>query len=297
LLVFFVSLGDSVANQIPNILERIVEQKRREVACLPARPVSAEKLRAAIEARGVRRDFAAALQHPSSGGLALIAEVKKASPSAGIIRPDFDPVAIALAYEAAGATCLSVLTDAPFFQGSLEYLKQIRAAVRLPLLRKDFMIDERQIREAVEWGADAILLIVGILNEHDLEHLHTLATAAGLAVLVEVHDEGEMDRALAVGARLIGVNNRDLKTFEVDLTTTERLAARLFANNRPGKKPGTGEPLLVAESGIHTRADVQRLTECGATAMLVGESLMRRTDIAKALRELLDYPLSETGNV
>src|SRR5208282_4642331 len=156
--------------------------------------------------------------------IGLIAEVKKASPSAGIICPDFDPVRIATAYEAAGASCLSILTDEPFFQGSLDYLRQIRAAVKLPLLRKDFIIDERQILEAVEWGADAILLIVAILTDAQLEKFHSLAVEAGLAVLVEVHDEEELERALKISPALIGVNNRDLKTFKVDLATTEKLA-------------------------------------------------------------------------
>ena len=169
----------------------------------------------------------AALREPRIGRVALIAEVKKASPSAGVICPDFDPVRIAREYEAAGASCLSVLTDEKFFQGSLDYLKQIRAAVRLPLLRKDFIIDERQILEAIEWGADAVLLIVAILSEAQLKRFHALATGAGLAALVEVHDEAELDRALAAGAELIGVNNRNLKTFKVDLATTERLAAQL----------------------------------------------------------------------
>ncbi len=179
------------------------------------------------------RDFAGALRKPKRGPVALIAEVKKASPSAGVIRPDFDPVRIAREYEAAGASCLSVLTDEKFFQGSLEYLKQIRGAVKLPLLRKDFIIDERQILQAIEWGADAILLIVAILSDAQLQHFHALATGAGLAALVEVHDEAELDRALGAGAELIGVNNRNLKTFKVDLATTERLAARLRSAAAP----------------------------------------------------------------
>src|SRR3974390_1371383 len=160
--------------------------------------------------------------------MALIAEVKKAPPSAGVICPNFDPVRIAREYESAGASCLSVLTDEKFFQGSLEYLPAIRDAVQLPLLRKDFIIDERQILEAIRWGADAILLIVAILSDAQLRHFHRLAQEAGLAVLVEVHDEAELERALAVGAQLIGVNNRDLKTFKVDLATTERLARPLL---------------------------------------------------------------------
>ena len=281
------------------ILDTIVEQKRREVARLPQRAVSVAQLRAALEARGGRRDFLGALlsragvspasdsstsppeaRRPACPAVALIAEVKKASPSAGLIRPDFDPVRIACQYEAAGASCLSVLTDEKFFQGSLQDLKQIRPAVKLPLLRKDFIIDERQLLEAVQWGADAILLIVAILSDAQLRDLQALATGAGLAALVEVHDEPELDRALAAGAQLIGVNNRDLKTFKVDLATTERLAARL-------RSALGSTPLLVAESGIHTRADVQRLAACGARAILVGESLLRHADLGAKVRELL----------
>ena len=263
------------------ILETIVEEKKREVARLPQRSLSVADLKAALLARGGRRDFTRALRKPKSGPVALIAEVKKASPSAGVIRPDFDPVRIALEYEAAGASCLSVLTDEKFFQGSLQYLKQIREAVKLPLLRKDFVIDERQILEAVEWGADAVLLIVAILSDAQLTRFHALATEAGLAALVEVHDEAELDRALRAGAELIGVNNRNLKTFKVDLGTTEQLAVRLRAS------PSNTPPLLVAESGIHTRADVERLAKCGAQAILVGESLMKHADIGAKVHELL----------
>jgi indole-3-glycerol phosphate synthase len=277
------------------ILETIVQEKRREVMRLPQRAVSAKVLQAALTGRGDLRDFAGALRKPPRGPVALIAEVKKASPSAGLIRPDFDPVSIAQAYEAAGANCLSVLTDEKFFQGSLNYLKRIRAVVKLPLLRKDFIIDERQILEAVEWGADAILLIVAILNDAQLNSFHTRATKAGLAALVEVHDDAELDRALAAGAQLIGVNNRDLKTFNVDLATTERLAARLRLSTRTTHHaprtthhaPPIPPPLLVAESGIHTRADVVRLAQCGAQAILVGESLMKHADLSAKVRELL----------
>jgi indole-3-glycerol phosphate synthase len=259
-----------------NILDTIVEHKQREVALLPARSLAAGDLRDAMLERGERRDFLAALRRPRRGTVGLIAEVKKASPSAGVICPDFDPVRIARDYEAAGASCLSVLTDEPFFQGRLEYLRDIRAAVKLPLLRKDFIIDERQILEAIEWGADAILLIVAILDDERLRRFHALAVEAGLAALVEVHDAAELERALALGAPLIGVNNRDLKTFTVDLGTTERLAMKL-----------AGRALLVAESGIHTRADVERLQRCGARAILVGESLMRGGTIAAKVGELL----------
>jgi indole-3-glycerol phosphate synthase len=264
------------------ILDTIVDEKRREVAKLPTRRIAAGDLRDAMLERDERRDFLAALRKPARGDIALIAEVKKASPSAGVLCRDFEPVRIAREYEAAGASCLSVLTDEKFFQGSLDHLRQIRAAVKLPLLRKDFIIDERQILEAIEWGADAILLIVAMLDDARLKRFHTMAMEAGLAALVEVHDEAELDRALAAGASLIGVNNRDLKTFKVDLAITERLAAKLFASlaTRPA-------PLLVAESGMHTRADVARLQRAGARAVLVGESLMRSGDIESRVRELL----------
>jgi indole-3-glycerol phosphate synthase len=302
-----------------NILNEIVEEKKREIARLPERPIAAGDLRDAMLERGERRDFIAALRAANSrssrrqeahnktqseppqvgayNSVALIAEVKKASPSAGIICKDFDPVRIAKAYEAAGASCLSVLTDEKFFQGSLDYLRQIRAAVKLPLLRKDFIIDERQILEAIEWGADAILLIVAILDDARLKKFHSLATSAGLAVLVEVHDEAELERAIATGAELIGVNNRDLKTFKVDLGTTERLAAIL--NRRTGilpvsnlkKEDGDRQDafptLLVAESGIHTRADVERLAKSGAGAILVGESLVKGGKIQAKVQELI----------
>lgn len=262
------------------ILEEIVRQKKREVARLPAEPITIQSLKDALAKRGDHRGFIYALRHPRRSSMALIAEVKKASPSAGVICADFDPVRIAKEYEAAGASALSVLTDEKFFQGSLDYLKQIRAAVELPLLRKDFIIDDRQILEAIEWGADAILLIVAILSDSQLKRFHELATEAGLAALVEVHDEAELERALAIDARLIGVNNRDLKTFHVDLATTEVLAAKAFSD------AARESVLLVAESGIHTRADVERVTRAGASAILVGESLMRG-DIAQKAAELM----------
>jgi indole-3-glycerol phosphate synthase len=265
-----------------NILDKIVEQKKREVLQLPARLIAAGDLRDAMLEHGERRDFISALKNPRVGSIGLIAEVKKASPSAGIICENFDPVKIAREYEAAGASCLSVLTDEQFFQGSLDYLRQIRAAVKLPLLRKDFIIDERQILEAIEWGADAILLIVAILTDEQLAKFHSLACEAGLAVLVEIHDEEEMERALKISPSLIGVNNRNLKTFAVDLTTTERLAAKLFSS--PATRHSS---LLVAESGIHTRADVERLKKYGAGAILVGESLVKQGDIGAKVRELI----------
>jgi indole-3-glycerol phosphate synthase len=266
-----------------NILDKIVEEKKREIAKLPARIIAAGDLRDALLEHGERRDFIAALKNPGHS-VALIAEVKKASPSAGVICQDFDPVRIAKEYEAAGASCLSVLTDEKFFQGSLDYLRQIRDAVKLPLLRKDFIIDERQILEAIEWGANAILLIVSILSDDQLQKFHSLALDAGLAALVEVHDAQEMERALKIGAELIGVNNRDLKTFKVDLATTERLAAMMEDGRWKMEK---GARLLVAESGVHNRTDVERLKKCGASAILVGESLLRGGDIKSKIRELI----------
>lgn len=268
---------------MPNILDTIVEEKKREVALLPERIIAAGDLRDAMLEHGERRDFPGALRQPRRGDLALIAEVKKASPSAGVICKEFDPVQIAIEYEQAGASCLSVLTDKTFFQGDLEYLRDVRQSVKLPLLRKDFIIDERQILEAIEWGADAILLIVAILDDARLARFHALAVEAGLAALVEVHDETELTRAMAIGASLIGVNNRNLKDFHVDLATTERLAKGIRAG------ASAGDVLLVAESGIHSRADVERLVECGAGAILVGESLLRQgiTEIEAKISELL----------
>jgi len=278
-----------------NILDKIVEQKKREVAQLPARLIAAGDLRDAMLEHGERRNFLAALKNPRTGKVGLIAEVKKASPSMGVICPNFDPVRIAKEYEAAGASCLSVLTDEKFFQGSLDYLRQIRAAVKLPLLRKDFIIDERQLLEAIEWGADAILLIVAILTDAQLEKFHTLATEAGLAVLVEVHDAEELERALKISPALLGVNNRNLKTFKVDLATTEVLAAKMEDSGLKLAKTSAPFPilnspssiLLVAESGIHSRADVQRVQACGAGAILVGESLVKQGDIGAKVRELI----------
>jgi indole-3-glycerol phosphate synthase len=285
-----------------NILDKIVEEKKREVAKLPARIIAAGDLRDAMLEHGERRNFISALKSGRRRGnesqikeklepphvgsydsIALIAEVKKASPSAGIICKDFDPIKIAKEYEAAGASCLSVLTDEKFFQGSLDYLRQIRAAVKIPLLRKDFIIDERQILEAIEWGADAILLIVAILSDEQLQKFHSLSTEAGLAVLVEVHDENELERALKISPQLIGVNNRDLKgKFDTDLSTTERLSEKLFSS-----LVTRHSSLLVAESGIHSHADVERLKKCGAKAILVGESLLRDGNIQSKIRELI----------
>ena len=222
------------------------------------------------------RGFEAALRHAAVGGYGLIAEIKKASPSKGLIRADFDPPAHARAYAAGGATCLSVLTDAPYFQGHEDYLVAARAACDLPVIRKDFMVDPWQCAEARAIGADAILIIVAALEDGQMAEIEAAARERGMDVLVEVHNEAEMDRAARLTSRLIGVNNRDLKRFVTDLGTTERLA--------PLAPEGT---LLVAESGINHHADLLRLEACGARCFLVGESLMRQADIAAATRALL----------
>jgi indole-3-glycerol phosphate synthase len=264
-----------------NILEKIVDHKKGEVARLPKRPATAEHLRWAVKTHGQRRDFASALRYPRFGAAALIAEVKKASPSAGVIRADFDPVAIARDYEQAGASCISVLTDEKFFQGSREYLREIRNAVSLPLLRKDFIIDARQILEAIEFGADAILLIVSILNDLELKLFISMAAEAGLDVLVEVHDELELKRAFDSGANIIGINNRDLRTFRVSLQTSVDLIAKARA------LPGGEHKVYVAESGIHTGEDVHLLARAGAHSVLIGEAIMREPDIQAKVRSLL----------
>ena len=258
-----------------SILDKIVAEKKLEVAKLRS---EASRLKAAAAARKDFRDFAGALHR--KGGVALIAEVKKASPSAGVIQKDFDAIRIARDYEAAGASALSVLTDEKFFQGRVEYLQLIRDAVNLPILRKDFTINELQIYESSARGADAILLIVAILDDAQLKGFRELAAQMRLAVLVEVHDEAEMDRALASGAEIIGVNNRDLRDFSVSLATTEKLATKL-------RRGMCGKHTLVAESGIHTRADVERVAKAGVNAILVGESLMRSGDISAKVRELM----------
>ncbi len=258
-----------------NILDKIVAEKKLEVAKLQPQ---AGRLKQAAAARREFRDFARALRRDS--GVALIAEIKKASPSAGVIQENFDAIQVAREYEAGGASALSVLTDEKFFQGRLEYLQQIRDAVKLPLLRKDFIINELQMYESAARGADAILLIVAILDDAQLKGFRELAAQLRLASLVEVHDEAELDRALASGAEIIGVNNRDLRDFSVSLATTERLAAKL-------KRGMCGKYTIVAESGIHVRADVERVAKTGVNAILVGESLMRSGDILKKMGELL----------
>jgi indole-3-glycerol phosphate synthase len=258
-----------------DILDKIVAVKRQEVAAALARkPLSA--MRADAESRVLTRDFVGAMRAKIAAGLpAVIAEVKKASPSKGILRPDFIPADIAQSYAEHGAACLSVLTDQQFFQGSVDYLKQARASCDLPVLRKDFMIDPYQVYEARAMGADCILLIAACLDDAQMQSLEVLAMSLDMAVLVEVHDGLELQRALQLKTPLLGINNRNLKTFDVSLDTTLGLIKDVPAGH-----------LLVTESGISTVADVQRMRAAGVQAFLVGEVFMRADEPGQALAEL-----------
>lgn len=264
-------------NDTPDILKEIVAHKNIEVAAAKlAQPINELQARL-CDREDQPRGFERALRDAArSGWTAIIAEVKKGSPSKGIIRPDFDPLDIASTYQDNGATCISVLTDEKFFLGHLRYLALIREQVALPLLRKDFIFDPYQIYEAAAGGADAILLIAAMLDLPRLKDLQALAGELYLDVLLEVHDERELELALGTDCGLIGINNRSLHTFVTDLSTTERLAAMI-----------PSERLIVAESGINSRADVVRLQNAGAGAFLVGESLMKEADIGAKLREIL----------
>lgn len=258
-----------------DILEQIVEVKHQEVASAKKRK-PLEVVRADAESRVLTRDFEGALRNTiASGRPAVIAEVKKASPSKGVLRADFIPADIAQSYAEHGAACLSVLTDVQFFQGSVDYLKQARASCQLPVLRKDFMVDPYQIYESRVMGADAILLIAACLDDARMKEMELIARSLDMAVLVEVHDKGELDRALKLKTPLIGINNRNLKTFEVSLETTLNLQKNVPADR-----------LVVCESGIHSRDDVIRMGSGGVNAFLVGEAFMRAKEPGEALATL-----------
>lgn len=257
-------------------LTKITADTAKHVAKCKARRPMAE-IEKAAKAADAPRGFAKALKRAiAAGRYGLIAEIKKASPSKGLIRPDFDPPALAKAYERGGASCLSVLTDEPYFQGKDEFLVQARAATKLPVLRKDFMIDPYQIVEARAIGADCVLLIMACLDDQIAAELAKLAHLWGMDVLIEVHDGGELERALAIDGDLVGVNNRNLKTLTVDLATTEKLAPKVPKDR-----------VLVAESGLGSPADLARMAKVGASAFLIGESFMRKPDVEAAVRDIL----------
>ena len=258
---------------VPNVLAKILEHKRTEISAAKiSRP--AESLQSQLASAPPVCDFTAALR--AANDIGLIAEVKKASPSAGVIRADFDPLAIANSYEAAGASCLSVLTDETFFQGHLEYLKLIRETASAPVLRKDFIVDRYQILEARVAGADCVLLIAECLDDCTLRDLYFYASELGMEALIELYDPENLDRVLKLDPPLVGVNNRDLRTFAVDLNHTLDIASQIPAST-----------LLVSESGIKSRADIERLKSHGVGAVLIGETFMRSDDIESAVRELV----------
>jgi indole-3-glycerol phosphate synthase len=256
------------------ILDEIIRWKRDEIARHKrARPI--QVVQAQVTTAPPLRDLIAALRAP---GVSLIAEVKRASPSKGVLRHDFDAVALACEYERNGASAISVLTDERFFHGSLDHLQAVRQNVGLPVLRKDFVLDPYQVYEARASGADAVLLIVAALDDADLKALYHLVQQLGMAALIEAHDDTELERALKIGPHIVGVNNRDLRTFQVSLETTARLRPLI-----------PSEVILVSESGIHTRDDVARLAAAGADAMLVGEALVCAQEVGPKVRELVEW--------
>ncbi|MBL6928836.1 MAG: indole-3-glycerol phosphate synthase TrpC [Rhodospirillales bacterium] len=259
-----------------DVLKRICADKRAHVARMKAERHMGAIVQAAKQAVPVRRFADKLAGSLANGGYGLIAEIKKASPSKGLIREDFDPAALARAYEAGGASCLSVLTDTPYFQGADEYLTQARKACGLPVLRKDFMLEPYQVVEARALGADCILIIMAAIGDGQATELAAAASEYGMDALIEVHNEAELERALGIDGRLLGVNNRNLKTLDVDLATTEKLAARVPQDR-----------ILVCESGISETKDLQRMAKVGAGCFLVGESLMRQNDVEAATRALL----------